>query len=134
MNITATQVQGRVPVTVLAVDGSLDGSNFQELIAAGERVYTQGTRYVLVDLGQVPYMSSAGLVALHSIALLMSGQPMPDFENGWSAFHAVGQKQGKQGYVKLLNPQPKVDRVLRMAGMEEFFEIHSDQATAVAAF
>ncbi len=32
MNITSTQKQGRVPVTVLQLIGKLDGSNYMQLI------------------------------------------------------------------------------------------------------
>ncbi len=134
MNITAKQVQGRVPVTVLAVEGPLDGSNFQELIVAGQQAYKRGARRMLVDLAAVPFMSSAGLVALHSLVLLLDGQPLPDLEYGWQAFHAVGRRQDKQDCVKLLNPQPKVDRLLRMAGMDDAFEIYNDEAAAIATF
>ena len=37
MNITVSKEQGRVPVTVLKVDGQLDGQNYQELIAKARR-------------------------------------------------------------------------------------------------
>jgi anti-anti-sigma regulatory factor len=34
----------------------------------------------------------------------------------------------------LLNPQPRVDRVLDMAGFKQFFEVYTDLETAVASF
>jgi anti-anti-sigma regulatory factor len=39
-----------------------------------------------------------------------------------------------QQQVKFLNPQPKVERVLKMAGFDQFFEIFSDQEAAIASF
>jgi anti-anti-sigma regulatory factor len=36
--------------------------------------------------------------------------------------------------VKLLNPQPRVSRTLEMSGMNTFFEIYTDEATALASF
>ena len=138
MNITVTQVQGKVPVTVLSTAGDLDGSNYQDLITAARTTYETGTRHVVVDLSQTPYMSSAGLVALHSIALLMGGAELPSPESGWNAYHAITRDQAgsesSQPHIKLLNPQPKIQRTLEMTGMDMFFQVYSDLAAAVASF
>ncbi|HEY4720736.1 MAG TPA: STAS domain-containing protein [Anaerolineae bacterium] len=138
MDITVSQVQGKVPVTVLSTAGDLDGSNYQDLIAAARQAYQTGARHVVVDLSRTPYLSSAGLVALHSIALLMRGAELPGPESGWNAYHAITRDQAdsesSQPHVKLLNLQPKIQRTLEMTGMDTFFEIYSDLAAAVASF
>jgi hypothetical protein len=137
MNITVSQVQARAPVAVVAVEGALDASNFEDLIARGKEVYASGTRHILLDLTNTSFMSSSGLVALHSITLLMQGSEPPSLEHGWSAFHAVGSGTGGTGpqpYVKLLNPQAKVDRTLTVSGMKEFYEIYTDRDAALASF
>jgi anti-anti-sigma regulatory factor len=135
MNINTSQAEGRVPVTVVSLQGDLDGSNYQDLIAKAKELYAIGTRHVLLDMTHVPFMSSAGLVALHSIVRVMRGDQPPDPEQGWAAFHAVAQESGgSQQQVKLLNLQPKVERVLQTAGMKDFFDAHTDLATAIAAF
>jgi anti-anti-sigma regulatory factor len=136
MNISVNQTQGRVPVAVLGVQGDLDASNFELLIAQVQDIYRAGTRHVLLDLSQTTFVSSSGLVALHSIALLLKGEQPPSRDEGWSAIRAVGRGlgPGPQPYVKLLNPQPKVERVLDKAGLKEFFEIHTDLATAISSF
>lgn len=136
MNISVNQAQGRVPVAVLSVQGDLDASNYQELIATARELYNAGMRQILLDLSNTSFVSSSGLVAIHSIALLLHGEQPPDLEQGWSAIHAVGHGlgAGPQQYLKLLNPQPKVDRTLEKAGLKEFFEIHADLATAIASF
>jgi anti-anti-sigma regulatory factor len=135
MHITTNQVQGRVPVTVVSLQGDLDGSNYQDLIAKAKELYAAGTRHVLLDMTHVPFMSSAGLVALHSVVRVLRGDQPPDPEQGWAAFHAVAQESSSsQQQVKLLNLQPKVERVLQTAGMKEFFDAHSEMATAIAAF
>jgi anti-anti-sigma regulatory factor len=123
-------------VTVVHIDGDLDGSNYQELIAKARELYAAGARHLLLDMSNMPYMGSSGLVALHSIALLLRGEAPPDPESGWNAFHTIARDRGAgvQPYVKLLNPQPKVSRTLEMTGMKEFFDIHTDQAMAIASF
>ncbi len=136
MNITCNEAQGRVPVTVFGLSGALDGSNFRELIARGQEAYASGTRRILIDLSDLTFMSSAGLVALHALARVLCGEPLPDLEDGWGAFHALGRAQegGLQPCLKLLKPQPKVERVLRTSGMDAFFEIHVDMEQAIESF
>jgi anti-anti-sigma regulatory factor len=136
MHLTSEQAQGRVPVTILAVHGALDASNYEDVIAQAQELYNAGTRYLLVDMSDISFMSSSGLVALHSIALLLRGEQPPDPELGWQTFHAIGHDRdaGAQEHVKLLNPQAKVKQTLQMTGMDEFFEIHTDLQTAIASF
>jgi anti-anti-sigma regulatory factor len=136
MYVTSTQVRAEEPVTILHLIGELDASNYQIVIDKASEVYAEGTRNILLDLSEVPYMGSSGLVAFHSIALLMRGETPPDPEEGWGALRSIDREReaGFQPHVKLLNPQPKVERVLKMAGFDQFFEIHSDQQAAIASF
>jgi anti-anti-sigma regulatory factor len=136
MNISVNQAQGRVPVAILGIQGDLDASNYQDLIARAKEVYGAGTRHILLDLSNTPFMSSSGMVALHSIALLLRGEQPPDPEHGWAAIHGLGQGlgTGPQQHIKLLNPQLKVDRALEKAGLKGSFEIHTELATAIASF
>ena len=136
MTITTSQAQGSVPVTLLSIQGDLDASNYQAVIAAAQAVYDKGARHLLIDLGEVPFLSSSGLVALHSVALLMQGKEPPDPEFGWAAFRAAGRDvdSGLQENVKLLSPQPRVKRALEMAGFDRFFEVYVDQEKAIASF
>src|SRR5512141_2350373 len=112
--VTMTQAAGRVPVTVLHIEGEVDGSTYAALIAKGSEVTRSGANHIILDLGKVQYMSSAGLLALHSIAQMARGLPAPDPEAGWEAFRSVTRDQsaGKQQHVKLLNPSPRVTKVL----------------------
>ena len=134
MNFSTNQVSGRVPVTVLTLQGELDGSNYLDLIAKARELYQSGARYLVLDMSQVPFMSSAGIMALHSAALIMQGSQAPDPEQGWSALHDVTEKSKIQTSVKLLNLQPKVDRTVQLAGMKAFFEIYTDLTAAAASF
>ncbi len=136
MEIQIEQQQGRVPVTIMKLMGDLDGSNYQDVITKGKELVAAGTTHLLIDMKDVPFMGSAGLVALHSLALALQGKPETDPEEGWNALHAarIDAAQGKQAFVKILNPQPSVLRGLERTGMTELFEVHTDLATAVAAF
>ena len=65
MQTTVEQVDGAIPITVLALEGELDASNFQELIDTVRRLYDEGTRQLIIDLAGLRFMASSGLVALH---------------------------------------------------------------------
>ena len=136
MTITFEQAQGNPQVTLLSIEGDLDASNYQDVISAAQQAIEGGAQYLLIDMSKIPFMSSSGFIALHSITLLMKGDAPSDPEHGWEAFRAIDRErgQGKQEKVKIFNPQPKVDRALEIAGMKEFFEIHTDLDTAIASF
>jgi anti-anti-sigma regulatory factor len=136
MNITAQQMTTPALVTILRLQGDLDGSNYLDLVAAAKTAQQNGAKYLLLDLGGVPYMSSAGLVALHSSVQLLRGEQPPDPSAGWSTLKsvAVNTTGATQQLVKLLNLQPRVARTLEMSGMNVFFEIYTDEAAALASF
>jgi anti-anti-sigma factor len=136
MNISVSQAQGSVPVTILKLDGQLDGQNFQELISKAQELHSAGQRDFLLDLSDLTYISSAGLVALHSLALLTRGEELPDVERGWTAYRSMGRsgEAGVQKHVKLLNPRSEIMSVLDMVGFSTVFEIYTDREEAVNSF
>ena len=135
MQMTVESVPGQAATTILGLIGDLDASNFESVIAKAGELYSSGTRRLLVDMSELNFMSSSGLVALHSIILLMRGENPPDPQAGWAAFHAIDRERdsGPQSHVKLLNPQPKVLLSLQKTGMDEFFEIYTDRQAALAS-
>jgi anti-anti-sigma factor len=136
MNISVSQAQGNVPVTVIKLDGQLDGQNFQELISKAQELYSTGARDFLLDLSDLTYISSAGLVALHSVALMARGEELPNMEGGWAAYRSMGRSSeaGVQKHVKLLNPRSEIMGVLDMVGFSSVFQIYTDRDEAVNSF
>jgi anti-anti-sigma factor len=135
-DVAVSHAQGRVPVTILHLDGDLDASNYQDLIAAGKNAYDAGARDLLLDLSDVPYMSSSGLVALQSLAALVRGDALPDPDAGWGGIRSIHRDRdtGLQPHFKLLNPQPRVDRMLDTVGFKRYLEVFADLEAAVASF
>jgi len=136
MNISVSQAQGKVPVTVIKLEGQLDGQNYQDVIARAQELYREGARDFLLDLSELTYISSAGLVALHSITLMARGDEMPDVQGGWSAYRSMGRSSeaGMQKHVKLLNPRTEIMSVLDMVGFSSVFEIYTNLDEAVNSF
>jgi anti-anti-sigma regulatory factor len=136
MEIGVSQMRGKVPVTVLRPTERIDGTNYNLLIAKAQEAYLSGARDFLLDLSDVTYVSSAGLVALHSIVMLTRFGVLPEEESGWESFRAIDRNSaaGYQPHVKLLNPQARVDKVLSISGMNQFLEIFTDLDEAISAF
>jgi stage II sporulation protein AA (anti-sigma F factor antagonist) len=137
LTTTVQEAAGRVPITVLSLDGELDASNFEELVEEVQDLYDTGSRHLLLDLSALTFLASSGLVALHSMILIMRGESSADPDAGWGAFHSLSQEVSggsKQAGVQLAAPQPGVERVLQRTGMDRLFPIHLDRATAIAAF
>jgi len=136
VDISISQQQGNVPVTVIKVDGQLDGQSYQDLIGKARELHDAGARDFILDLTDLTYISSAGLVAIHSIALLVKGEELPDPESGWSAYRSMGRTSaaGLQTHIKLLNPREEVRNVLDMVGFGNVFQIFTDLDAAVKSF
>ena len=136
MNISVSSAKGKVPVTVIKLDGQLDGQTYQDLIAKAKEAFQSGARSFLLDLSDLTYISSAGLVALHTVALLARGEALPDTEAGWSAIRSAGRAttSGIQKQVKLLNPRDEIKSVLDMVGFSNVFETYTDLDQAVNSF
>jgi anti-anti-sigma regulatory factor len=134
MDLTVEQEPGAL--TIFALSGELDYSNFEQLVDAAREAYQQGARRLLLDLGGLEYMGSSGLVALHAVAMIFSGQEPPDPEEGWAAYRTLSDdvEGHSHEFVKLLCPTPQVEGVLERTGMRQFFEVHADRSAAVASF
>ncbi len=136
MEIVVSQVTGKKPVAVLQPHGDVDASNYTELINKVKELFKGGSRDFIIDLSDVPFMSSAGLVALHTIAIMLRGETPVDPQAGWAALKAMDRSRdlGMQPHVKLLNPQKYVVETLDKAGFTQFFEIFEDLNAAAASF
>lgn len=134
MNTTVDRVAA--DTAVLALEGELDASNFQDLIAQGQGLYGEGVRTLVLDLSGLTYMASSGIVALHSLALVFRGQQPHDPEAGWDAFHAV-RADTETGttveQLRLAAPTPAIDSVLERTGLKRILPIYADREAALAA-
>jgi anti-anti-sigma factor len=120
MNILVGQEQGNVPVTILKIEGDIDANSHKDLQDKAAEMIEGGATNILLDIGLVEYMGSAGFRAIHAIANMLNTE----------------QKEGmyKSGHVKLLNPQDNVARVIKTLGFDAFLEIHQDRDAAIASF
>ena len=133
MDITTDRPSADVAVIGLA--GELDGSNFEDVIEAGRTVRDAGAQRIVLDLAGLTYMGSSGLVAIHSIALLLRGLEPTSPEDGWQALHdlSTAAETDVDAGLSLAGPPASVERVLDRSGMLALFVVHPDRETAIAA-
>jgi anti-anti-sigma regulatory factor len=125
--VGVTQVQGRVPVTVIHLQDRINMGNVAELEQAARQAHDQGMRHLLLDLTHAPSITSAGLRAILIIYRLLESDA-PDRPADKQ------EKPRKSAHMKLLNPSPEVRRTLQIAGFERFFESYVDLEKAIASF
>jgi anti-anti-sigma regulatory factor len=122
-------------VAVIQLQGAMNG---KKLVAEAQKLYDAGTRELLLDMSGLTFISSAGLSALHHVALVYRGEDRPAFKEDRTAMHAL-REEGEGGFhlqehVKLLNPSEAIQDVLDIVGFKMFFEIYTDLDDAIASF
>lgn len=141
MKITLTKTNGPAPVAILHLDGTLDGANYESLIDEAQKVYTSGIRGLILDLSNLTFISSAGLGALHQVALLFRGKNRSEQFESWAAYRWAAYRsidpdhnRGSHEHVKLYSPSKEVMEVLDLIGFSSLFEIYTDLHQATLSF
>lgn len=134
MTIDVEHLGGSPAVTVVALDGELDASNYQGVIEVVRDAYARGARGLVFDFSSLTFMASSGLFALHSAVRIVRGETPPDPEMGWGALHEMAHDHDAAGAnVRIAAPQDAIARVLERTGMATLFGIDASRADAVAA-
>ena len=135
MEITVTQENGKVPVSVIHLKGDLDASSYLELVNTAQKLYNAGVLDLVLDLADLAFISSAGLASLHIVTKIFSGEKA-DSDDGWGTYREISRERdgGFRKHVKLLNPSPEVDKVLDTVGFKQFFEVYTKLDEAVQSF
>ena len=133
MTMDVERLGGDTPMTVIALTGELDASNYEQVIDIVRNAYDEGSRGLVLDLSQLTFMASSGLFALHSAVRIMRGETPPDAEEGWGALHQMALDEGQASNVRLAAAQEPIARVLDRTGMLRLFALDESRAEAVAA-
>ena len=130
MEISVSQEEARVPVTVFQLNGEL--SSEEPLTGLAQDAYDDGARYLLLDLTKVPYISSSGLRAIHQVYNLFRG-PVSD-ESEQEVRQGIISGSYKSPNLKLLKPSKNALKALSVSGYDMFLEIHKKRANAIDSF
>lgn len=128
MEITVNLQQASEPVAIMRLQGGIDASNFVQIVDKAREIYQNPARNLILDLSEVPSITSTGLAAIHQIALVYSGVPdtirHPDLTHNSNA----------RKRVKILSPQPEVEKALESSGLKLFFKVFYDLDSALKSF
>jgi len=134
MEIKVSTESGRVPVTVLHVDGNIDSSTYEQFQSTTKKLIEDGARYILVDLSHAPFVSSAGLRALHTLFNeLRSRYPQADLSDEQMK-KGISAGTYKSPHLKLLNLSPETKTAFETSGFDMYIDTFTDKNTAVASF
>ena len=134
MEIKVSTENGRVPVTVLHVDGNIDSSTYETFQSTVEKLIDQGARYILVDLSHAPFVSSAGLRALHTIfTKLRSRNPDANLSDEQMK-KGISAGTYKSPHLKLLNLSREAKTAFETSGFDMYIDTFTDMKTALASF
>jgi hypothetical protein len=122
-------------VALLNVVGRLDGSNYSQLVEKAKELLESGSDRLMLDLSGCTYLSSAGLFALHNIALLAHRIDPLDQEDGWGALRSMANdKRVLQDRFKIINVPDNIMHTLDISGLSPLYDIYPDMQGALVAF
>lgn len=134
MEIKVSTENGRVPVTVVHVDGNIDASTSDIFKTKTEELVNSGARYILVDLSHAPFVSSAGLRVLHSLFnTLRSLNPDANLSDQ-DVKKGISSGTYKSPHLKLLSPSKETKSTFELSGFDMYIEVFTDFKTAIASF
>lgn len=134
MNIKISTEQARVPVTILQVEGDIDSSTYSDLLSQAQKLIKEGAQYMMIDLAAVPYVSSAGLRAIHTIFHDLRAVHPEENLSEEQTENAVRTGTYKSPHLKLLNLSYSVNGVFQMGGFGNYIETFTDREKALASF
>ena len=134
MEITVSIHQEEKPIAIMCIVGEINASNYLDVVTRAQEVYRDSAKDLIVDLSGVTSVTSTGLVALHQLALIYSGVPHQIETDGTEVRTDVTHNNSARRHVKLLGPQPVVDKALESAGLKLFFKVFGDLESAIKSF
>jgi anti-anti-sigma factor len=134
MEIKTFTENGRVPVTVMHVDGNIDSSTYEAFQARADELIQGGARYILVDLAHAKFISSAGFRAFNDLFnKLRSLNPESNLSDE-DTKKGIGAGTYKSPHLKLANLSDDARKAFELAGFDLFIDTFKDMKTAIASF
>jgi anti-anti-sigma factor len=134
MEIKTSTENGRVPVTIIHVEGSLDSSTSVQFQKKAAELIKGGAHHILVDLTHSPYVSSAGFRVLSQIFKDLNAIHPDSNLSETDMRKGVREGSYKSPYLKLLNLSNQPKTVFTATGFDMYIEEYDDLKKAISAF
>lgn len=134
MDIQVTTANGRVPVTVMHVNGNIDASTYEKFQAKADELIEGGARHLLIDLSHCPFVSSAGLRALHHIFNDLRARDTDRHLSEEEVRRGISAGTYKSPNLKLANLSKETRTAFELSGFDMFIDTFNDEHAAIASF
>ena len=134
MEIKVSTESGRVPITVLHVDGNIDSSTYEQFQSTAKKLIEEGARYILVDLSHAPFVSSAGLRAMHTLFNELRTRNPEANLNDEQIKKGISAGTYRSPHLKLLNLSPETKTAFETSGFDMYIDTLTDRKSAIASF
>ncbi len=114
MEMTILHVHAPIPVTILHLQGRLDGKDDHLLVEEIRQESAAGERFFLIDLTHLSDLNPAGVSTLLSVTSLFPSDA--------------------HDRIKLIHIPPHIQKVLDQSGLYALFETCTDLRQAIASF
>jgi len=121
-------------INIVAIIQLYGAMNVKQFITDAQKLYDAGTRNLVLDMSELTFIGSAGISALHKIALVYCEEDPPTSKDEQSITDESENNVRCQEHIKLLNPNEAIQDVLDIVGIKPFFAIFTDLDEAVASF
>ena len=118
LQISTEEMQADVPVTVFRLRGWLDAQGEEQLLESARTSYDKGVRYLLIDMGELDTLTSAGMRALQNVYKIFSPK----------------EERFKVAHLKLCNAPPQIYNVLGITGFLQTIPMYESLDSALASF
>lgn len=133
MEIQTTLAQGKLSqVTVFHVKGEINTHTYETLQSAMQQAHAAGAKDMVLDLTDVPYMSSAGLRLLSAMIKLLRTDAAAESAEAMSQGIRAGTFTSP--HLKLVNPSQLVYEVLHTSGLDMLLQIFRTVDDAISTF
>jgi anti-anti-sigma factor len=132
MDIKVSTENGRVPVTIMHVHGNIDSATYQAFQTQAEELVSNGAHHILIDLANAPFISSAGLRAIHNIFNQLRAIHKDADDDTLRKSMSAGSY--KSPYLKVANLSAEAKEVFELGGFDTYIEVHDDISKAITSY
>ena len=134
MDIQVSTANGRVPVTIMHVNGNIDAQTYEQFQSKADELIQGGARYLLVDLSHCAFVSSAGLRALNNIFNALRQKDTDHTRSEEEIRRGISAGTYKSPNLKLLKLSKETKTAFELSGFDMFIDTFDDEQAAIDSF